>query len=87
MRMRTLHELAETYERWAEDAEALANRIMVLSSQSGQAQVRQQESVGRLLQEAERLRLHAARLRQTPDCQNLASSSPASSSKDEATRH
>ena len=61
----TLQQLEETYERWAADAEALANSIMVLSSQSKQAQVKQLESVETLLEEAQRLRLCAARLRQS----------------------
>jgi len=61
----TLQQLEETYERWAADAEALANRIMVLSSQSKQAQEKQLESVETLLEEAQRLRLCAARLRQS----------------------
>jgi len=57
--------LAETYERWAADAEALANCIVALSSQSLQAQLKQQQSVDTFLEEARRLRLQAARLRQT----------------------
>ena len=65
MQSSTLQQLEETYERWAADAEALANRIMVLSSQSKQAQVKQLESVETLLEEAQRLRLCAARLRQS----------------------
>ena len=65
MQTTTLQQLEETYERWAADAEALANRIMVLSSQSKQAQVKQLESVETLLEEAQRLRLCAARLRQS----------------------
>jgi len=65
MQSTTLQQLEETYERWAADAEALANRIMVLSSQSKQAQVKQLESVETLLEEAQRLRLCAARLRQS----------------------
>ena len=66
MQISTLQELAETYERWAADAEALANRIRTLSSQSQQAQLRQQPSVETLLEEAQRLRLQADRLRQNP---------------------
>ena len=65
MQSTTLQQLEETYERWAADAEALANRIMVLSSQSKQAQEKQLESVETLLEEAQRLRLCAARLRQS----------------------
>jgi hypothetical protein len=65
MQSTTLQQLEETYERWAADAEALANSIMVLSSQSKQAQVKQLESVETLLEEAQRLRLCAARLRQS----------------------
>ncbi len=64
--MRTLRELAETYERWAADAEALAHQIMVgLDTQRKEIQVKQQESAQTLLEEAERLRQQATRLRET----------------------
>ncbi len=64
--MRTLRELAETYERWAADAEALAHQIMVgMDTQRKEIQVKQQESAQTLLDEAERLRQQATRLRET----------------------
>lgn len=66
MQTSTLQQLAETYERWAADAEALANHIRALSSESQQVQVKQQQSVDTLLEEAQRLRLQADRLRQNP---------------------
>ncbi len=62
--MRTLRELAEAYERWAADAEALADQIMAgMDTQRKEIQVKQQESAQTLLEEAERLRRQAARLR------------------------
>jgi hypothetical protein len=68
MPMRTLRELAATYERWAADAEALADRIMAgLDTQGKEIQVKQRESAQTFLEEAERFRQLAARLRQTPD--------------------
>ncbi len=64
--MRTLRELAESYERWAADGEDLANRIISgLNALSKELQVRQRESAETLLQEAQLLRQEAARLRET----------------------
>ena len=64
--MRTLRELANTYERWAAEAEALADQMMVgLNTQRKEIQVRQLESSQMFLGEAERLRQAAARLRDT----------------------
>jgi hypothetical protein len=66
MPMRTLRELAETYEQWAAEAEALADQMMVaLNTQRTEIQVRQLESSQMFLGEAERLRQAAARLRDT----------------------
>ena len=63
--MRTLRELAATYERWAADAEALADQIMTdLDTGSKDIQVKQRESAQTFLEEAERFRQAAARLRQ-----------------------
>ena len=64
--MRTLRELADTYERWAAEAEALADQMMVgLNTQRKDIQVRQLESSQMFLGEAERLRQAASRLRDT----------------------
>lgn len=64
--MRIVQELAETYERWAADAEALANQLMSgLSTERKEIQVKQQRSAQPFLLEAERFRREAARLRET----------------------
>jgi hypothetical protein len=64
--MPTLQQLAENYERQAAEGEALANRILAgLNTLSRELQVRQLESAGTLLQEAQLLRQEAARLRET----------------------
>jgi hypothetical protein len=64
--MRTLQELAETYERWADDAETLADQIMAgLNTQRKEIHVKLQQSAQTFLEEAERLRKEAARLRET----------------------
>jgi len=65
MPMRTLQELAETYERWAADAEALADQIMAgLDTQRKEIQLKKRESAQMFVEEAERFRQVAARLRQ-----------------------
>jgi hypothetical protein len=62
--MRTLWELAEIYERWAAEEEALADLMMAgLNSQRKDIHVKQRESAQRFLQEAGRFRQAAARLR------------------------
>jgi hypothetical protein len=62
--MRTLRELADTYEQWAKEAEALADQMMVgLNTQRKEIQARQLESSQMFLGEAARLRQAAARLR------------------------
>ena len=62
--MRTLRELAETYERWAAEAETLAEQMMkALNTQREELQVKQLESAQMFLGEAERFRQMAARLR------------------------
>ena len=64
--MRTLRELADTYEQWAAEAEALADQMMDgLNTQRKEIRVRQLESSQMFLGEAERLRQAAARLRDT----------------------
>jgi hypothetical protein len=64
--MRTLRELADTYEQWAAEAEALADQMMVgLNTHRKDIQVKQLESSQMFLGEAERLRQAAARLRDT----------------------
>ena len=69
--MRTLRELAATYERWAADAEALADQIMTdLDTGSKDIQVKQRESAQTFLEEAERFRQVADRLRD-PDVYRL----------------
>ena len=63
--MRTLQELAQTYERWAADAEALADQIMAgLDTQRKEIQLKERESAQMFVEEAERFRQVAARLRQ-----------------------
>ena len=63
--MRTLSELAESYEQWAVDAEALADQMMVgFSIHRKEIQEKQLESAQMFLGEAERLRQLAARLRE-----------------------
>ena len=65
--MRTIRELAATYERWAADAEVLADQIMAgLHTQRKEIQVKQRESAATFLGEAERFRQVAAQLR-NPD--------------------
>ena len=65
MPMRTLQELAETYERWAADAEALADQIMAgLDTQRKEIQLKERESAQMFVEEAERFRQAAVRLRQ-----------------------
>ena len=55
--MGTLRELVETYERWAADAEVLADQIMAgLDRQRKEIQVKQRESAQTFLEEAERFR-------------------------------
>jgi hypothetical protein len=62
--MRTLTELAETYEQWAAEAETLADQIMAgLNTQRKEIHVKQLESAQMFVGEAERLRQAAARLR------------------------
>jgi len=69
--MGTLRELVETYERWAADAEALAEQIMAgLDTESKEIQVKQRESAQTFLEEAERFRQVADRLRD-PDVYRL----------------
>jgi hypothetical protein len=64
--MRTLRELAETYEQWAAEAEALADQMMAgLNTQRKEIQLKQLESSQMFLGEAERFRQAAARLRDT----------------------
>jgi hypothetical protein len=64
--MRTLRELAETYEQWAAEAEALADQMMAgLDTERKDIQVKQVESAQLFLGEAERLRKGAARIRET----------------------
>jgi hypothetical protein len=64
MPMRTLSELAETYEKWAAEADILADQVMkALNIQRKELQVKQMESAQMFLGEAERLRQMAARLR------------------------
>jgi hypothetical protein len=59
--MRTLWELAEIYERWAEEEEALADQMMAgLDTQRSEIQVKQRESV---LEDAGRFRAAAGRFR------------------------
>ena len=68
--MRTLRELADTYEEWAAEAEALADQMMDgLNTQRKEIRARQLESSQMFLGEAERLRRAAARLRDTPRTQ------------------
>jgi hypothetical protein len=65
----TLQQLAESYERWAADEEAMANRIIaglnILNVLGKELQVRQLQSAEALLQEALVLRQEAANLRET----------------------
>jgi hypothetical protein len=64
--MRTLSELAETYEQWAAESEALANQMMTgLNPHRTDIHVRQLQSVQMFLGEADRLRQMAARLRKS----------------------
>ena len=62
--MGTLRELVETYERWAADAEALADQIMAgLDTHRKEIQVKERESAQMFVEEAERFRQVAAQLR------------------------
>ena len=62
--MGTLRELVATYERRAADAEAPADQIMAgLDTQNKEIQVKQRESAQTFLEEAERFRQVANRLR------------------------
>jgi hypothetical protein len=64
--MRTLTELAETYEQWAAEAEALADQMMAgLNTQRNEIHVRQLQSAQIFLGEADRFRQVAARLRKS----------------------
>jgi hypothetical protein len=66
--MRTLWELAEIYERWAAEEEALADQMMAgLDTQRSEIQVKQRESAQRFFEEARRFRQAAARLREMRD--------------------
>jgi hypothetical protein len=62
--MRTLWELAEIYERWAEEEEALADQMMAgLGTQRSEIQVKQRESAQKFLEGAGRFREAAGRFR------------------------
>jgi hypothetical protein len=66
MPMRTISELAETYEQWAADAEALADQMMAaFNTPREEIQKKQLESAQMFRGEAERLRQQATRLRET----------------------
>jgi hypothetical protein len=66
--MGTLWELAEIYEQWAVEAEALADQMMAgLNTQRREIQAKQRESAQRFLEEAEQFREAAARLREIRD--------------------
>ena len=70
--MRTLQELAESYERLAADEDALANRIIGgLNILRKELQARRLESAETLLQDAQLLRQEAAQLRETWGLLNL----------------
>lgn len=85
MPMRTLEELAESYERWAADAEALADQIMAgLDTRRKDIQVKQRETAQTFLDEAERFRNAAARLRK-PWC--LPKSQPPLSEEGDSVRY
>ena len=72
MQMRTLQQLAESYECRAVDEEALANRIIAgLNMVSNGLQARQLESAETLLLDAQLLRQEAARLREAWSFLNL----------------
>jgi hypothetical protein len=61
--MRTLWKLAEIYERWAAEEEALADQMMAgLDTHRSEIQVKQRESAQKFLEDAARFRA-AARLR------------------------
>jgi hypothetical protein len=63
--MRTLWELAEIYELWAAEEEALADQMMTgLNTQRKEIWVKQRESAQRFLEEAGRFRQTATRLRE-----------------------
>jgi hypothetical protein len=66
--MRTLWELAEIYELWAAEEEALADQMMAgLNTQRREIQVKQRESAQSFLERAGRFRQAAARLREIGD--------------------
>ena len=66
--MRTLWKLAEIYERWAAEEEALADQMMAgLNTQRREIQVEQREWAQRFFEEARRFRQAAARLREMRD--------------------
>ena len=63
--MGTLWELAEIYQQWAVEAEALADQMMAgLNTQRREIQVEQREWAQRFFEEARRFRQAAARLRE-----------------------
>ena len=62
--MRTLWEMAEIYERWAAEEEALADQMMAGLNQRREIQVEQREWAQRFFEEAGRFRQAAARLRE-----------------------
>ena len=62
--MRTLAELAECYERWAAETEALAAIIVAnMNYLAGESQAKQLNQAEALYQEADNLRQQAIRLR------------------------
>ena len=70
--MRTLAELAECYERWAAESEALAATIVAnVNYLAGESQVKQLNQAEALYQEAQNLRQQAARLRVTRNIPTL----------------
>ena len=62
--MGTLWELAEIYQQWAVEAEALADQMMAGLNQRREIQVEQREWAQRFFEEARRFRQAAARLRE-----------------------
>ena len=71
--MRTLADLAECYERWAAESEALAATIVAnVNYLAGESQVKQLNQAEALYQEAQNLRQQAARLRGTRNIPTLA---------------
>ena len=60
--MRTLWKLAEIYERWAAEEEALADQMIAgLDTQSSEIQVKRRESPQKFLEDAGRFREVAGR--------------------------